>query len=135
MTTYTLDEVAALAGTSGRTVRYYIQLGLVDRPDGETRAATYGPRHLERLIQVRKWQEAGLSLDEIREAIDSGRRPAPTAAKVKPAGSVEVWSHLTLAEGVELHIEPGRAGLKPEEVRKLFREALRAYETIRKESK
>lgn len=135
MTTYTLDEVAALAGTSGRTVRYYIQLGLVDRPDGETRAATYGPRHLERLIQVRKWQEAGLSLDEIREAIDSGRRPGPAAAKAKSSGSVEVWSHLTLAEGVELHIEPGRAGLRPEEVRKLFREALRAYETIRKESK
>lgn len=135
MTTYSLDEIAALAGTSGRTVRYYIQLGLVDRPDGETRAATYGPRHLERLVQVRKWQEAGLSLDEIREAIDSGRRPAAASAKARPPGSVEVWSHLTLAEGVELHIEPGRAGLKPEEVRKLFREALRAYETIRKEPK
>ena len=134
MTTYTLHQVAALAGTSARTVRYYIELGLVDRPDGETRAATYGPRHLERLTQVRKWQEAGLSLDEIRDAIETGRRPGAAAPRAKAVGSIEVWSHLTLGDGVELHVEPGRAGLKPEEVRKLFREVLRAYETLRKES-
>ena len=132
MATYSLHELATLAGTSGRTVRYYIQLGLLDRPDGETRAATYGPRHLERLNQIRKWQEAGFSLDHIREAIEQGRRPAP-ASRTAAAGSVAVWTHLVIAEGVELHIEPGRAGLKAEEVRRLFREAMRAYETIRKE--
>jgi DNA-binding transcriptional MerR regulator len=134
-TSYSLQEVATLAGTSGRTVRYYIELGLIDRPDGETRAATYGPRHLERLIQIRKWQEAGLSLEEIREAIDHGRQPAQSGPRKSAAGSAEVWSRLTLADGVELHIEPGRAGLKSDEVRALFRQVMRAYETIRKESK
>ena len=134
MTTYTLQEIATLAGTSARTVRYYIELALLDRPDGETRAASYGPKHLERLTQIRRWQEAGLSLDEIREAIESGRRPGTAAPRAKAAGNIEVWSHLTLADGVELHVEPGRAGLKPEEVRKLFREVLRAYESLKKES-
>jgi len=135
MTTYSLHEVATLAGLSGRTVRYYIELGLVERPDGETRAATYGPRHLERLIQIRKWQEAGLSLDEIRAGIEQGLKPAAAARRTAAPGSVEVWSRLTVADGLELHIEPGRAGLKSDEVRALFRQVMRAYETIRKESK
>jgi DNA-binding transcriptional MerR regulator len=134
MATYTLQEIATLAGTSGRTVRYYIELGLVERPDGETRAATYGARHLERLIRIRKWQEAGFSLEQIREALGEGRTPAAAARRPARAGSVEVWSHLTIADGVELHVEPGRAGLEAEQVRRLFREAMRAYETIRKES-
>src|SRR5262245_9046088 len=129
MATYSLHEVATLAGLSGRTVRYYIELGLVDRPDGETRAATYGPRHRERLVQIRKWQEAGLSLDEIRDGLEKGLKPAAQSRAPAGAGSVEVWSRLTVADGLELHIEPGRAGLKSDEVRALFRQVLRAYET------
>ncbi len=44
---YPLAELCVLADLPPRTVRYYIQIGLVDRPQGETRAARYGPRHLE----------------------------------------------------------------------------------------
>jgi hypothetical protein len=42
-----------------------------------------------------------------------------------------VWSHLVLADGVELHVEPGRAGLSPEQVRKFFREAQGLLERVR----
>jgi hypothetical protein len=42
-------------------------------------------------------------------------------------------SHLIVADGVELVIEPGRAGLKPEEVRSLFKRVLAAYADIIKE--
>jgi hypothetical protein len=38
-----------------------------------------------------------------------------------------------VADGVELVIEPGRAGLKPEEVRKLFKSVLAVYGDIIKE--
>jgi hypothetical protein len=33
---------------------------------------------------------------------------------------VEVWSHLVVADGLEVTIEPGRAGLTPEQVRAFF---------------
>ena len=62
--TYTLDDLCTLAELPKRTVRYYIQLGLVDRPIGETRAAHYTSHHLEQLLQTRKWSEAGVSLDD-----------------------------------------------------------------------
>jgi DNA-binding transcriptional MerR regulator len=127
---FSLDELAALASLPRRTVRYYIQQGLVDRPaGGGTRAAYYTPRHLEQLLTIAKWSEAGLSLERIRELLRGEAPPVPAP----PRGTVEVRSHLLIADGVELVIEPGRAGLTPEQVRRLFREVLQRFESITNE--
>jgi len=129
---YSIDDLAALAGLPRRTVRYYIQLGLVDRPIGETRAAYYTPAHLDQLLTVAKWSRAGLALDRIGELLRAPQVP-PSLAPPR-VGTVEVRSHLTLADGVELVVEPGRAGLSPEQVRRLFREALALYAKISTEN-
>lgn len=128
--TYDLDALCTLAGLPRRTVRYYIQLGLVDRPDGETRAARYTGRHLAQLQQIRQWTGVGLSLEQVRERL--GRSGGePRAPRPAPApGSVTVRSHLNVADGVELVIEPGLAGLKAEEVRELFRQVMAAYSAV-----
>jgi DNA-binding transcriptional MerR regulator len=129
---YTLDELAALVGLPRRTVRYYIQLGLVSRPTGETRAAYYSTNHLEQLLTVIKFSRAGISLERIADLL---RAPQTLPAVAPPrVGTVEVRSHLVLADGVELVIEPGRAGLTPEQVRQLFREALDLYGKIVRET-
>jgi len=39
--TFSIDELASLSGVSRRTIRYYLELALLDRPIGETRAAYY----------------------------------------------------------------------------------------------
>ena len=67
--TFSLDELCALTDLTKRTVRYYVQIGLVNRPEGETRAAKYSPQHLEQLLLVKKWTVAGVSLDRIRELL------------------------------------------------------------------
>jgi DNA-binding transcriptional MerR regulator len=122
----TLDELSTLAELPRRTVRYYIQMGLVDRPDGVGKGASYGPRHLEQLLLIRKWQLAGLSLERIGEILKAqGEGPLPPTPR-RP-GSVEVWSHLVVADGVELTVEPGRAGLSPEALRAFFRAVTAAY--------
>lgn len=125
---HSLDELATLAGTTSRTVRYYIQLGLVDRPEGEKRGAHYLARHLEQLLQIRRWTEAGLSLERIRE-LRAGAPGEPPPRPVRP-GTVEVWSRVTLADGLEIHLEPGRCGLAPEQVRALVRQVTQAYRTL-----
>ena len=111
---FTLDQLCTLADCSKRTVRYYMQLGLVDRPEGETRAARYGRRHLEQLLQIRQLSESGLSLERIRE-IQKGDTP-PVSPKVRAPGSVQVLSHVWVAPGVELQIDPQEAGLPPEDL-------------------
>lgn len=124
-----LDQLGALTETPRRTVRYYIQLGLVDRPIGETRAAYYTDRHVEQLLTIRKWTEAGLPLERVRQLLE-GADPEVPPPPPRKRGSVEVMSHLVVDDGVELVVEPGRAGLKPEAVRELFRAVLEAYGRI-----
>jgi DNA-binding transcriptional MerR regulator len=126
---HSLEQLATLAGMTVRTVRYYIQIGLVDRPEGEKRGAHYLPRHLEQLLQIRRWTDAGLSLDRIRELRNGSPEDAPPRAT--PPGSVEVWSRITLADGLELHVEPSRAGLTPEQLRDLVRRLTTAYRAVR----
>ena len=127
--TFTLDEIAALAELPRRTVRYYIQTGLIDRPHGIGKGASYSPHHVEQLLLVRKWTLAGLSLERIGEVMKQ-----PTNGPLPPAprrtGTVEVWSHLVVADGLEVTLDPGRAGLSPEQVRAFFRGVLRVYEQL-----
>lgn len=125
---FSLDELCALTDLSKRTVRYYVQLGLVNRPEGETRAAKYSPQHLEQLLLIKKWTAAGVSLDRIRELLQGG--PAPVPDRGRRPGSLEVCSHLHVAEGIELVIEPTRAGLSPEQLRSFVRSVLQAYEAL-----
>ncbi|RME81837.1 MAG: MerR family transcriptional regulator [Zetaproteobacteria bacterium] len=128
---FSLDELSALAEMPKRRVRFYIQEGLVDRPYGDSpRTAYYTTRHLEQLLAIRKWQRAGLSLGRIRELLRASEEGAPPP-KPRGAGEVEVWSHLVVDDGVELHIEPRRAGLSPEQVRRLFREVMRLYREVK----
>lgn len=127
--TFTLEELSALVELPRRTVRFYIQSGLVERPQGLGKGAYYTQEHVEQLLLVRKWQLAGLSLERIGEVLkrpESGDLP-PTPRR---AGTVEVWSHLVVADGVELNLEPGRAGLTPEQVRAFFRGVTKLYEQL-----
>lgn len=126
--THTLNELCVLADLPVRTLRYYVQNGLIDRPDGETRAARYGVRHLEQALLVRKWTSAGLSLERVKELLHGGEAVVP--AKPKAAGSIEVCSHLVVADGLELVIEPTRAGLTPEQVRKFAKGVMALYASI-----
>lgn len=64
---YSIHELAALASVPTRTVRFYIAQGLMDRPHGAKRGAWYEDRHLQQLLLIRRWTDAGLSLDRVRE--------------------------------------------------------------------
>ena len=126
---HTLTQLCVLSDMPVRTVRYYIQVGLVDRPEGETRAARYGPNHLEQLLLIKKWANAGVSLERIRELLQGDEAPVP--ARPRAPGAIEVCSHLHIADGIELVIEPGRAGLSPEQVRNLARGVMALHQKIR----
>ena len=87
---YSISELANQAQVSVRTIRYYIDEGLLPPPTTTGRYATYGADYITRLSLIKELQNAFLPLKEIRKQI----------------------SHLTIAEIEELleQFEP-----KPEE--------------------
>jgi DNA-binding transcriptional MerR regulator len=130
--TFTLDELGGLVDLPRRTVRYYIQIGLVDRPEGAGRGARYTAQHLDQLLEIRKWQQAGLSLERIRELLGTDAEASATPPlPPRQRGAVEVWSHIVINDGVELTLDPRRANLSPEEVRELATGLMDLYEGIR----
>lgn len=126
-TRFGIDELCTLTGVARRTVRFYTQKGLLDPPEGARRGAYYSRRHLEQLLLIRKWQQAGVSLERIGRLLrgDVGELPPATEP-----GTIEVWSRVTLRPGLELHLEPGRLGLDPEQVRGLIAEIVQIIERI-----
>lgn len=127
--TFSLDELCSLTDLSKRTVRYYMQIGLLSGPIGETRAAHYLGEHLSTLLRIKSLTESGISLERIREVLTEGEDPLPIRRR-KP-GSVDVRSHVLIAEGVELQISPEDADLSAEQTRSLIRVILKAYQDIK----
>jgi len=125
---HTLNELCVLVDVPIRTLRYYVQHGLVDRPDGETRAARYGAKHVEQLLLIKKWTAAGVSLERVK-ALLHGEEPA-VPPRAKSAGSIEVCSHLHIADGLEMVIEPTRAQMSPEQVRAFAKGVMSLYAAV-----
>lgn len=132
---YTLEALSQLADVPPRRIRFYIQQGVVSRPNGVGRGAHYDARHLEQLLEVRRWQEAGLSLERIRELINPAGMSAATLPPPKPRvpGSVEVWTRVLIDQGVELHINSAEAGLSAESARRLNEAVIELYSRIKRE--
>jgi DNA-binding transcriptional MerR regulator len=117
---HTLNELCTLVDIPKRTVRFYVENGVVDRPEGIKRGAYYTQKHVEQLLEIKKWQQAGLSLERIKDLLndlDCGASLPPQ--KQRQPGDVDVWSHIFLQDGVELLIEPRRSGLSPEQVNRI----------------
>jgi len=128
--THTFEELCEISGVSSRTIRYYIQIGLLDKPIGQTRGAHYVSAHLEKILRIKQLTEAGISLERIREVLAG--EPLPFPERPKKPGHIEVRSHLFIKEGIELQVSPETAGLSPEELRRFFKMVLDAYEHVKK---
>ena len=129
---YGIAELAELGGVTRRTVRYYVQRGLLPTPLGTGRGPHYTPAHLERLIHIRQLQEAGVPLAEITARLDGVPQMPASAPAALPerrtslhASSTHVlpeggtWMRFVLADGVELHVRAGVASLQPSQLARL----------------
>ena len=127
--TFSLDDLCTLTDLPKRTVRYYMQMGLVDRPIGETRAAHYLSQHLEQLLKVKQLTDAGISLERIAEIQNGEELPVP--AKPRKPGDIQVKSHIYVAPGIELQISPEEADMSPEQIRALVKAVMKTIQDIK----
>jgi len=80
----TIGELAQRAGVGVETVRYYQRRCLLAQPERPFRSyRRYGEDALRRLRFIRRAQELGFSLKEIRELLDLRVAPGTTCADVR----------------------------------------------------
>ncbi|MDR2430314.1 MAG: helix-turn-helix domain-containing protein [Puniceicoccales bacterium] len=127
-TKFTMEELATLAACPRRTVRYYVQSGLLEPPEGAGRAAHYTGVHLAALLQIKKLAAGGVSLERIREILRGGDVPVPP--RNRRPGEVEVRSHIFIAPGIELQIASDDTRATPEQIRAFARAAADAAQRI-----
>ena len=132
--TWKLEELAQQAGVSARTVRYYVQRGLLPAPVFRGRDTVYSGEHLLKLKAIRRLQERFLPLDAIHRQLEncshealcalitapdevhsptpaveqqlqaSLAAPVPPQTTASPHGTSERWQRWVLAPGLELHL-------------------------------
>jgi len=71
MSDYSLSELAERAGVTPRTIRYYIQSGLLPSPGTSGPGKHYDDRYLRRIHLIKRLQHTHLPLAEIRQRLDA----------------------------------------------------------------
>lgn len=68
-----IGDAAAFAGTTPRAIRHYHEIGLLPEPErGGDDRRRYGYEDMIRLLWIRKMADAGIALDDIRDAFATG---------------------------------------------------------------
>jgi DNA-binding transcriptional MerR regulator len=117
---YGLQTLCTQAGVTPRTVRYYIQNGLLPAPDPQGPATRYSRGHLDRLRLIRNLQREHQPLAEIRRRLQSlkdedirrlvGKRAPASPLRVRAGTNPSFtltrsqWERVPLAPDVELHV-------------------------------
>lgn len=97
---YTIEDLCQLTGFSRRTIRYYVQEGLIEPPAGRGRGGFYYDIHLDKLLRIKSLQEKGLRLSAILPLLKQGEiseEPQEIIAR-------EVWIRYPIADGLEISI-------------------------------
>jgi DNA-binding transcriptional MerR regulator len=101
---FDLADLCQQAGVTARTVRYYIQQGLLPQPGPGRDARKYGPATLNRLKLIRQLQRSHLPLAEIRQRLaglsdlEVGAALTPDAPAV-PSGAVSARDYIAQVLG------------------------------------
>lgn len=66
-----IGELAKLADVTVRTIRYYLNEGLLQEPEKKGRYAYFSEEHLERLALIRRLKDLRLPLEEIRLILET----------------------------------------------------------------
>ncbi len=115
---YSIGELVQATGVSRRTVRFYVQTGLLPPPKGAGRGHYYEAEHFERLIRIRELRDHGYSLDRVRAALE-GRGDEIALP------TIELVARVRVADGVELVVGQGSTPPTPSQILALARAAAR----------
>jgi DNA-binding transcriptional MerR regulator len=126
---YNIDTLAQKTGLTRRTIRYYVQRGLLPRPEGGGRGHYYTEEHLARVEVLQRWRSQGVPLEKMKELL-SGEPIASAAPAIAEAPSTKLevshWIRVSIRPDVELSFKPGTLSREDEEaIKKLILSRIR----------
>jgi DNA-binding transcriptional MerR regulator len=78
----TIGELAAHARVTRDAIRFYERAGLLDTPKrGENRHRVYGPKAAEQVALIRRLQNCGLTIEDIRQVLVLARKDGPESTR------------------------------------------------------
>jgi len=84
VTTYKIGEVASRAHVNKETVRYYEKRGLIPKPDRRRSGyRIFTKRHIEQIRFIKRAQELGFTLSEIKELLELRMDENTTCSEIK----------------------------------------------------
>ncbi len=69
---FNIEVLAEKTGTTRRTIRYYVQRGLIPKPEGGGRGHYYTDEHLECIKQIQRLSAQGVPLEVIKRLLSEG---------------------------------------------------------------
>lgn len=109
-----IGQLAELSGVSRRTIRFYIQNGLLQPPLGAGRGHYYTEEHLRDLLRIKALKENNLSLEQVAGQLHGQNE---SEAVVYPLPTT--WVRIEVCPGIELNVQGGVYPVTPARVRKL----------------
>jgi DNA-binding transcriptional MerR regulator len=125
---YRVDHLAARAGVSVDTVRFYQRKGLLDSPRREGRVAWYSEDHLAALSRIRDLKHKGFTLESIRRLLSGELEGADDALFAALSGAGRAPEEKD-GERLSLDELARRTGMSEALLLALEREGLLAPET------
>ncbi|MEV0951695.1 MerR family transcriptional regulator [Promicromonospora sp. NPDC050249] len=83
-----IGDAAAFVGTTPRAIRHYHEIGLLPEPErGGDDRRRYGYEDMIRLLWIRRMADAGIALDDIRDAFADTASAGTASAPAAPAAA------------------------------------------------
>jgi DNA-binding transcriptional MerR regulator len=104
----TIGKLAQMSGVGVETVRFYQRKELLRQPPTVGTFRTYSHEDAEKIIFIKKAQELGFSLSEVKELLELNTKPRVTCGTVKKktlAKIIEIDQKIANLQKIKLSLE------------------------------
>ncbi len=123
---YNIKTLKKMTGVEPRTIRYYIQRGLLQKPEGGGRGHYYTDAHLERIKTIRRLSKQGVPLEKMREffsGVEMVVEEPPKDFNLQPfvlQVKEDQWKRVRIGPDVEVSFRAGAVSEEEERTIKNF---------------
>lgn len=86
----TIGKLALMAGVGVETVRFYQRKELLREPKAQSGFRTYSEEDAQRIVFIKRAQDLGFTLNEIKELLELNTKPRMTCGTVKTKTTAKI---------------------------------------------